>query len=232
MSVLFARVVKTTKDNSIVIQSNNYIAKNHFDDPRNYADLILNQINTEKLYLPYLKQHSIIFDIGANIGLFSLHCVDCASVIYSFEPTPQHFNLLTEFTKPYANIKPVNVAISDKDADIDFYMSDNNTTMNSIINHYGKKVTIKARSILSFIQEQNIEKVDFIKCDIEGSEMIALTLETVSQLYRYVDKWFIEVHATPNASIDYNRNILKNIYEKVGYKCELIGIDTLYVYKQ
>jgi FkbM family methyltransferase len=231
MSFLLARVVKTTKDNSIDIQSNNYIAKNHFDDPRNYADFILNQINTEKLYLPYLTDHSVIFDIGANIGLFSLHCLDCAKVIYAFEPTPQHFNLLTEFTRGHSKIQPINVAISDKDADIDFFMSDDNTTMNSIVNHYGKKVTVKGRSILSFIQEHNIEKVDFVKCDIEGSEMVALTFETVAPLYNFVDKWFIEVHATSSHNTHDNRNILKNIFETVGYNCQLHNSDTLYVYK-
>ena len=231
MSYLLTRIVKTTNNTNVIIESNNYLAKKHFDDPRNYADLILNQINNQQLYFPYLKESSVIFDIGANIGLFSLHCVNCAKVVYSFEPTPQHFNLLTEFTKPYTNIKPVNVAISDKDADITFYMSDDNTTMNSIINQYGKKTTVKGRSILSFIQEQKIDKVDFIKCDIEGSEMIALTPETVSPLYNFVDKWFIEVHATQYKSIHENRIILQSIFESVGYTCELHGIDTMYVYK-
>jgi FkbM family methyltransferase len=231
MPYLLERTIKTVLGNDVNINSNNLVAKAHFDDPRNYADFIINQINTEKIYQPYLKPNQVIFDIGANVGLFSLHCADSGSIIYAFEPTPQHYNLLCEFTNKFDNIKPINVAISDNDAKITFYMSDANTTMNSISNRYGKSIEVNGRSILSFIKENNIDKVDFIKCDIEGSEMIALTYETVKPLFEFVDKWFIEVHNTPDRVTRDNRMILKHIFETVGYKCEEKGSDTLYIYK-
>jgi hypothetical protein len=86
MSYLLERTVKTTLGQNIQIKSYNILAKIHFDKPQNYADFIINQINSEQIYLNYLKGNNlIILDIGANVGLFSLHCVDCAQKIYSFE---------------------------------------------------------------------------------------------------------------------------------------------------
>lgn len=232
MSYILERTLLTTAGNNIYIRSNNILAKKHFDEPENYADFIINQINNDKIYLNYLKGNNLtILDIGGNIGLFSLHCVDCAKKIYSFEPTPKHFELLKEFTKDFNVIIPVNIAISDCDADIPFYLSDSNTTMNSIINRYGSEITVKSKSIYSFLKENNIEKVDFVKCDIEGSEMIALKEECVKPLFHIVDKWFIEIHSTQNTSTQENREIIKKNFENVGYMCETIGHDSLYVFK-
>jgi len=232
MSYILERGLQTTSGHNIYIKSNNVLAKKHFDEPENYADFIINQINNDKIYLDYLKGNNlIILDIGANIGLFSLHCVDCAKKIYSFEPTPKHFELLKEFTNDFNVIIPVNIAISDSDGYIPFYLSDTNTTMNSILNKYEKEITVKGQSIISFLKENNIEKVDFIKCDIEGSEMIALKEECVRPLFDIVDKWFIEVHATSHGNIPQNREVLKQNFENVGYTCQCIGYDSLYVFK-
>lgn len=232
MSFLLERTINTVLGGYATIKSNNPLAKKHFDNPRNWGDFIISQINSQQIYKNYLTGTDLtILDIGGNVGLFSLHCIDCAKVIYSFEPTPEHYSLLTEFTKDYKNIIPINTAICDKDCDIDFYLSSENTTMNSINNKYGNKITVKGRSIISFIQEHNIQKVDFVKCDIEGSEMIALKEECIKPLFDIVDKWFIEVHATSEGNTISNRNILVNNFQNIGYKCQLFNDDGMFVYK-
>jgi FkbM family methyltransferase len=229
---LVEKVVKTTLGNDIYIRSSNLRAKKHFDDPISYGDFIISQINEHNIYNKYLNgKDLVILDIGANVGLFSLHCVDCAKIVYSFEPTPSHFSLLKEFTLPYKNIEPVNVAISDCDGEIDLYICEFNTTMNSLKNKYGTKVTVSGRSIISFLKEKNITKVDFIKCDIEGSEMIALKPDCIKPLFDIVDKWFIKVHAT-DLSREHNINILTYIFESIGYSYEKIGDDTLFFFKK
>jgi FkbM family methyltransferase len=226
------RNLKTSLGNVIEIKTNTQTIINHFNESKSYADFIINQMNVENIYEKYLiGTNLVIFDIGANIGLFSLHCSDRASIIYSFEPTPHHFEILKELTIDYQNIKPINIAISDSDSYIPFYLSDDNTTMNSIVNKYNKQITVKGQSILSFILENNIDKVDFIKCDIEGSEMIAIKEDIIKPLYNIVDKWFLEIHHT-NKSVMENRNIISNIFLNVGYLCQHIGNDTLYVYKE
>ena len=231
MNYSLERILKTSLGNSVNIKTNNATITNHFNEPKSYADFIINQMNIGNIYEKYLNGTDlVIFDIGANIGLFSLHCSDRARIIYSFEPTPHHFEILKELTIDFQNIKPINIAISDSDSYIPFYLSDDNTTMNSIVNKYNKQITVKGQSILSFVLENNINKVDFIKCDIEGSEMIAIKEDIIKPLYNIVDKWFLEIHPTTKSVIE-NRNIISNIFLNVGYLCQYIGDDTLYVYK-
>jgi FkbM family methyltransferase len=232
------RQLRTTRNQILEIDTDHKAVVDHFQNPNNYADIVLNQINTETLYDPILEDEDelIIIDIGANIGLFSLHAHDRAKVIYSLEPTPTHFEKLTELTKNYPNIRPFNVALNDKDEEITFYISDQNSTMNSSVNKYGKEVKVQGRSLGSFIKELGLTHVDFIKCDIEGSEMRAITDQTISEVKDIVDCWFIEVHATSDklpwpANMEVNRTTIADIFVRQGYEVQRYGVDTLYVFK-
>lgn len=232
------RYLKTSRNNQIIISSDLPEVIEHFADSHNYADVIIHQINAESIYDPILEGEDelVILDIGANIGLFSLHAHDRAKVIYAVEPTPSHFAKLTELTKDYSNIRPLNYALNNEDAEIDFYIHDGNTTMNSSVNKYGKQVKIQGRTIGSIIKELGLTHVDFVKCDIEGSEMRAITNQTISEVKDIVDCWFLELHATnPEVSwpgnLEDNRNKIATIFSNQGYEVQYFGHDTLYVYK-
>ena len=213
------RHLKTSSGNIIQIKSNNQTIVNHFNESKSYADFIINQINIENIYEKYLiGSNLVIFDIGANIGLFSLHCSDRASMIYSFEPTPHHYEILKELTQDYHNIKPINIAISDTNSYIPFYLSDDNTTMNSIVNKYNKQITVKGQSILTFVLENNIDKVDFIKCDVEDAEKLVMDggfkmIENRKPiiLFELLRKWSAKFGYCPN-------DILFKLQE-IGYEC-------------
>jgi len=83
----------------------------------------------------------------------------------------------------------------------------------------------------SLLTELGLSHVDFVKCDIEGSEMIALTKETIEPVKDKIDFWFLEVHAT-DVSIQKNRENLSNIFRDLGYKVEASRIDVLLAYKE
>jgi FkbM family methyltransferase len=232
------RYLKTSKNNQIIINSDLPEIIAHFADSHNYADVIINQINVESIYDPILDEEEdlVILDIGANIGLFSLYAQDRAKIIYAIEPTPSHFEKLKELTKDYQNICLLNYAVNDTDTEIDFYIHDDNTTMNSSVNKYEKKIKIKGMTIGSIIKEMGLTHVDFVKCDIEGSEIKAITNETISEVKDIVDCWFLEIHATnPEVSwpgnLEDNRNKISQIFINQGYETQYIGHDTLYVYK-
>lgn len=234
------RQLLTSNNNTIDIISDDSMAEEHFNNRANFADIVLNQINTDRFYDPIFEgeENLTILDIGGNIGLFSLYIHDRASVVYSIEPTPGHYHILEDLTKDYTNIKPINVAIHNKDTTIDFYISEENSTMNSSVNKYGTKVEVQARTLASLIKDLNLDHVDFVKCDIEGSEMVALTDETVGAVKDIVDTWFVEVHATDNEtlkgidSLRHNRQQLVDIFERHGYCTQQLREDSLYIYKE
>lgn len=203
----------------------------HFANQNNYADVVLNQINTDRFYDSFFenKNDLTVLDIGANIGLFALYVQDSARVVYTIEPTPGHFAKLQEMTKNFSNIKPLNIALHNKDELIDFYQCEFNSTMNSTVNNYGNAIPVKGQTLKNIITELTLDHIDFVKCDIEGSEMAALTFETVNEVKDLIDTWFIEVHSTNGRSTQENRDILAKIFEEVGYKVEQRVSDVIVV---
>ena len=205
----------TSKQQWITIQSDNPKIVNHFNnsDIENHANTIIDQINNDRMYDFIFNNRNdlIVLDIGANVGLFTLFAQDSAKDIYSVEPTPLHFEILQELTKNYHNVHTINSALHNENTMIDFYLSDINSTMNSSFNKFGNKTTVKAQTIFKIMEDNNISHIDIVKCDIEGSEMIALTDETVGAVADRIDSWFVEVHSTGNG-IDVNREKIKTIF--------------------
>jgi FkbM family methyltransferase len=215
----------------------------HLNDEKTCAKIIIRQINTERIYDRFLKDKKdlVILDIGANVGLFTLYAKDSASRIVSVEPTPSHQHLFEKIAGKYENVELVKAALSNKDEDINFYICDYNSTCNSLVEREGGVVKVEGLTFESLLKKVNLEHVDFCKIDIEGSEMIAITEETLKPVYDKIDRMFIEVHATecgPNLRwednlID-NRGKIEEVLKKVGYKYEILPSfyqDTLHVFK-
>jgi FkbM family methyltransferase len=161
----------------------------------------MDDINTKKLYDKWLKGRKdlVILDIGANIGIFSLHVQDCAKRVLAVEPTPSHFGILKHLTREVVHVEPVNVALSSKNGPIQFHVFPNNTTMNSMVNNYtaGVPLLVKGLDLAGLLTEYNVDHVDFAKIDIEGSEMRSVTPETLAPVFDKIDSIFMEVHITP-----------------------------------
>lgn len=232
------RKLKTTKNNFINIDTDNQDLVQHFANSENFADIVLNQINQEGIYDRILcnKDNLTIIDIGANIGLFSLHAQERARVIYALEPTPSHFKKLQYLTKDFLHIHPINVALNNENTDVSFFICDYNSTMNSTVNQYGTEIKVKGRSLPTLIEQLGLRHVDLIKCDIEGSEMKALNDRTLRPIADIVDCWFIEAHVTDYSkpwpsNLEQNREILTQLFLRHGYKVEKIIHDTLLVTK-
>jgi len=233
------RQMKTSKNNIIDIVSDDVRTEDHFSNPSSYADAVLTQINEEQIYDEIFddEDNLTILDIGANIGLFSLYAQDSSVAIYAIEPTPSHFEILQDLTKDYPSVHRLQYAVHNEDTTIDFYVNEENSTMNSSKIEYGTKISVQARTIYSIINELQLDHVDFVKCDIEGSELTALTIETVGAVKDIVDCWFIEVHA-PSApyeiwkdELEKNRRHIASVFENCNYQVQDLRHDGLFVSK-
>ncbi len=131
--------------------------------------------------LPHiLEKNSIIFDIGANRGELSFFfATKCdSSKVFSFEPQNRIFGILTGVAKKIKNIIPINVAMSDstekKTLKIPIRRKLRYTPAASLedVNEVNlEKEKIKTVILDNFVYENNINKIDFIKCDTEGHEL-------------------------------------------------------------
>lgn len=147
------------------------------------------EFNSVKIFCELAKNSHVFFDIGSNIGYYSLLASAIKNkniTVYAFEPMPSAFAYLQENIKinGFANIRPQQLALSDQKGSAVFY---------SILNEKFKKfpqltgdgglsqtqsgnrtkVTFDVRidTLDNFVKEQlNNSKIDLVKLDTEANE--------------------------------------------------------------
>ena len=140
----------------------------------------------KQLYKYYKNEASItIFDVGANVGDYSKKVAEIFvenTTIYSFEPSKKTFELFLNTTKNINNIFPNNLGISDNETKSILYSNNEGSGLASIYNrkldHFDIKMDrteeITLTTIDNFCALNKIDKINFLKLDIEGHELSAL----------------------------------------------------------
>jgi len=174
--ISYANVVPAGFDESFFIflhlnddynpQNFHYVEKHLNESPYCYSDGNFNVIVEEK---------DIVIDAGAWIGDFSAYAAHKKALVYAFEPFKPTCDILKRTANLNKTIIPVEYGLSD--AVFTSYLQINSPAGhdNSIISKEeikdGDNVEeIRLTTIDDFVRENNLEKVDFIKADIEGYE--------------------------------------------------------------
>jgi FkbM family methyltransferase len=130
-----------------------------------------------------LKEGDVFFDIGANIGCYSLVAAKQTGPkgeVHSFEPVSKVFYKLQNNVSlnGFQNIKLNQNAVFEKSGILELFVSSNeNGGMSSMFHHdteSGQIEKANAITIDEYVNTLNIQKIDFIKIDIEGAEIFAL----------------------------------------------------------
>jgi|TARA_B100001057_G_scaffold63457_1_gene57014 FkbM family methyltransferase len=113
-----------------------------------------------------VKKGDVVIDIGASIGVFSMKlskCVGEKGRVFSFEPTREGFSYLCENIKlnNAKNITPLNFAAWEKFEPVRMPKSSFATNA-----QWSNGVSISEYLKINF----GIDKIDFIKMDIDGAE--------------------------------------------------------------
>ena len=141
----------------------------HFSNGVNYTGAILEQFNNREYYKQFVDESDkVMLDLGANVGMFAIYATPYCERIVCVEPTPSHFKLLNDLTASFKNIETMQCAVSPVDGFVTFYIEPNNTTMNSLVPRSGTPIMVEGLTLKSIMKRANIEKVDFVKMDIEG----------------------------------------------------------------
>jgi len=176
-----------------------------------------------------LKKQKVIFDVGANIGLFSLWASknNQESRIYSFEPNPDTYSRLERNIRLnyFDNISPHQLAVTSKTGLSNFKKCQN--TWVSTITNTENTDTVKVNTVPidDFVKENSINSIDLIKIDVEGSEFNVLK-GSINTL-KIIERIILEYH-----SKELQRNCLDflctNGFEIVYEKPLIYDIGTVY----
>lgn len=116
-----------------------------------------------------LNNESVVFDIGGYEGDWADKIYKkYQSKVYIFEPVSKYYNSILKKFEGIDDIKAYNFGISNKSEYIT--MTDNGASSSSLILKGGKIETIYVKNINDVIKELNINKIDLMKINIEGSE--------------------------------------------------------------
>jgi FkbM family methyltransferase len=159
----------------------------------------------------YIKEDSIVLDIGANIGLHSIFYSRIAEkgLVLSFEPSHETFMLLLKNTYGIINILPINVALSDSTMITKFFIASDNA-YSSLKDTNRKRIT-NLQKTLSFklddlVLNMNLSRIDFIKIDVEGFEQQVLEgMNHTIEVYRPVI--FCEIYKGTSSNEDPDKTV-------------------------
>lgn len=170
------------KGNTWIILKNG-IHLNYLKKLNSVSGIILSQGSFEEcelnVVIANLTEQSVFFDIGANVGLYSLsvaHQFDDIE-IHAFEPVP---DTVFEFKKNLAQNRLENkiilnqLAVADKNGLV--CITSDHHASNYLTEAGSTQCTLEVECITidTYVERYSIKKIGFIKIDVEGKELSVL----------------------------------------------------------
>jgi FkbM family methyltransferase len=221
---------------------NGYSVFKRLSEP--HDDLGPYEVSERKLLKKLVKSGMVAFDVGANIGDYSIilsRLVGATGSVHTFEPASSTFAKLKERLKQSKchNVQAHQKATYSDNIPIVFNeFPEDFSVWNSIgrpemlnPNGSGEYVPIVNSEIVegitldSFCKDHGIEKIGYLKIDVEGAE--SDTLEGMTDLLKNqkVDYIQFEISQKMLEGLDRTAGLTFNILRKHGYECHRITAD-------
>lgn len=146
------------------------------------------EYKTVRIYKALCKNADVIFDIGSNIGYYSLvgSKLNPNAKIYAFEPMPAAYKYLCINIErnQLKNIRPEKVALSNVKGSTKFYAvksrkflelqdhlnGDGTINIDNNQASYGEEFEVQTETLDNYVNMNQIKRIDIIKIDTEASE--------------------------------------------------------------
>jgi|GEM_PF-3119393 len=189
-----------------------------------------------QVFLSLVNESTIFYDIGANMGYYSLLTAVHGGRAFAFEPSPEILQWLNVNIELNRNLKPITVvpeAVSDHDGTVTFFphregnfgvgkiFADKTiATENSVV---APSITVQSKTLDSVVEKYGAPNL--IKMDIEGAEYFVL--KNPPELLRRTDApvLLIEFHEIAIKELGGSIEVLREGLLKIGYRCyKICGI--------
>lgn len=193
------------------------------------------------IFTKYITPDSIVIEGGCHIGTHTIKLGMLAKHVYAFEPMKSSYNLL-EKNISINGLKNISIfkkglANTYNTVYFDWIPEDNPGASGLSNNPMGKpfwfKDNIKKQKVeLTTIDSLNLDRLDFIKLDIEGYEKLAISgaMQTIKKYKPVITLEFWADHSG-NVDINFTKNNFKELLD-IGYDViNIMGPDFLFLPK-
>jgi len=172
-----------------------------------------------------LKPGDVFVDVGAHVGYYTLlaaKLVGESGKVVAVEPNPPTIVRLEKdiALNPFKNIIVQKVACTDKETTLKFYQAPLENTGESSMNkgnaHQGSEISVPGVPLDKIVQDLGIKRVDMVKIDVEGAEMMVLGGMT-NIISTYHPKFDIELKDDLLKNMGSSLEAAKALFIKNGY---------------
>ncbi len=125
-----------------------------------------------------------VVDAGANYGWYTTlfaGLVGPQGAVYAFEPVPTTFSRLMEHIELNENgdsVMPAQLALGSEKGEIHIHLFDDLSHSRSSLSPLGRNRfvvhSVTMTDVDSYLGEFGVDTIDFLKCDVEGAELMVL----------------------------------------------------------
>jgi FkbM family methyltransferase len=171
----------------------------------------------QKLISREVRPGSVFWDVGANVGFYSLLAsgLVASGKVFAFEPVPRNLAYLREHLalNRLTNVDVLPIAVSDKNGS-SFFAIEETGFMGRLSAEGG--ITVPTATLDSLVEAGKVLPPDYVKMDIEGSELLGL--RGASQTFqRYRPVLFLATHGRAVETE------CRRLLEAWGYDCRDVG---------
>ena len=178
-----------------------------------------------KLIKSLVKPDMVCLDIGANIGYFTVLMAKQCKLVWAYEPEPSNYQLLRKniMLNQTFNIYVNHVALTEKSGQAILHLSAASHGMHRMFPSglCNSSTVVRTQRFDEAWNNLDNFNIDFVKIDIEGSELGALK-GMKSMLEKCMPTMVMEYH--PPSIIEYGANPLDvyNFMKDLGYSIRLV----------
>ncbi len=194
------------------------------------------EYHTLEMFNSMVKPGDVILDIGANTGMYSIFLsgiIGESGKIYAFEPDTETFQILLDNLKinSCSNVTAFNLALSDKESTIEMISEATNDAhlKTGDAFRYIKEVTdgepnpggksMKAVRLDGMNEIRNSEKINFLKVDVEGAELLVFK-GAAETLRRFKPTIIFELNGQLTSRFEYKPIEVLLLLHELGYSLE------------
>ena len=179
-----------------------------------HKDSILEEIFNERIYEKefQVEEGDTVVDVGASVGPFTYSILpNNPSRVFCIEPSNREFETLKK-NLPHQNVTLINKGI---------------TSTNSMVSSnmlFGGETEMEGITFQSFLKENNIDVINFMKTDCEGGEYDIFTIDNFSilkdTLRKVVGEWHL---STPELKEKFR--VFRDVFLRLFPNHEIYSVD-------